>query len=87
MQPYTFKVVYKSGRTNPGDYLSRPPVEVKFKQQNMTEEYVNFIEANSVPKAMTLDEIIQATNDDPVLRGLREATKHNRRNSDRDQTV
>ena len=82
MQPYTFKVVYKPGRTNPADYLSRHPIEAKYKQQNMTEDYVNFIEANSVPKAMTLDEIIQATDNDQVLRALRDAIKHNRWNSD-----
>ena len=82
MQLYTFKVIYKPGTDNPVDYLSRHPVETEYKQQTMTEDYVNFIEANSVPKAMTLDEIIQATNDDRVLRGVREAIKHNRRNYD-----
>ena len=78
MQPYTIKVVYKPGSTNPADYSSRHPVEAKYKQQNMSEDYVNFIEENSVPKAMILDEIIQATNNDQVLRGVREAIKYNR---------
>ena len=82
MQPYTFKVIYKPGTNNPADYLSRQPVEIEYKQQTMTEDYVNFIEENSVPKAMTLDEIIQATNDDRVLRGVRAAIKHNRWNYD-----
>lgn len=75
MQPYTFKVIYKPGTNNPADYLSRHPVETEYID-------VSFIEANSVPKAMTLDEIIQGTNDDRVLRGVRAAIKHNRWNYD-----
>jgi hypothetical protein len=27
LQPYTFKVVYKPGATNPADYLSRHPIQ------------------------------------------------------------
>ena len=42
----------------------------------MTEEYVNSVTAfNSVPKAMTMEEIITATDSDKVLRGVRAAVK------------
>ena len=44
----------------------------------MTEEHVNFITYNSVPKAMTLEEIEVATNQDNTLRGLRAAIKLNK---------
>jgi len=43
----------------------------------MKEEYVNFIALNSVPKAMTIytEEIVTATDEDEVLRGVRDAIK------------
>jgi hypothetical protein len=78
LQPYTFKVVYKPGATNPADYLSRHPIQSNHKQQLLTEEYVNFIASNSIPKAMTIDEIIAATNLDRSLQGLRAAIKLNK---------
>ena len=39
---------------------------------------MNFIASNSIPKAMTIDEIIAATNLDRSLQGLRAAIKLNR---------
>ena len=77
LQPYTFKVTYKPGVTNPADYLSRHTVQASYKQQCMTEEYVNFIASNSVPKTMTIEEIIQATDSDRVLKGVRAAIRLN----------
>lgn len=29
LQPYTFRIVYKSGANNPADYLSRHPINLK----------------------------------------------------------
>ncbi|XP_028406808.1 uncharacterized protein K02A2.6-like [Dendronephthya gigantea] len=78
LQPYSFKVIYRPGRTNPDDYLSRHPVETSFEQQRMTEEYVNFIALNSVPKTMTIEEIVKATDEDQVLKGVRAAIKLNK---------
>ena len=43
----------------------------------MTEEYVNFIVLNSVPKAITIEEIIKATDEDQVLKGVQAAIKIN----------
>ena len=44
----------------------------------MTEQYVNFVTRNSVPKALTLKEIIDATNSDVTLTTLRDAIKTNK---------
>ena len=41
----------------------------------MMEEYINFIVDSSVPKAITLAEIIKATNEDRTLKGLRAAIR------------
>ena len=53
LQPYSFNVVYKPGSDNPADYLSRHPTRTSLKQQKLTEEYVNYLTRNSVPKAIT----------------------------------
>ena len=41
-------------------------------------KYINFVTQNSVPKAMTLKEILDATNDDAALTELRDAIKTNK---------
>ena len=43
----------------------------------MTEEYVNLVVHNSVPKAMALDEISKATDQDRVLKEFRAAIRLN----------
>ena len=40
LQPYSFKVVYKPGSNNPGDYLSKHPTRTSLKQQKLTEQYI-----------------------------------------------
>ena len=82
LQPYSFKVVYRPGATNPANYLSRHPTQTSRKQENMTEEYVNFIALNSVLKAMTMEQIVTATGADKVLRGVRDAIKQNKWDND-----
>ena len=68
LQPFAFKVIYKPGKENPADYLSRhPTTESIRKQEKMTKQYVHFIVQNSVPKAVTLTEIAEATNQDRTL--------------------
>ena len=71
--------MYKSGADNPADYLSRhPTTQSARKQEKMTEEYINFIIDSIIPKAMTLEEIVKATNDHPTLKGLRAAIRLNK---------
>ena len=77
LQPYQFVVQYKAGADNPADYLSRHPAS-NTNQSTMAEEtemYINFVTHNAVPKAMTIDEISEATNADRVLKGLRAAIR------------
>ena len=77
LQPYSFKVVYKPGSNNPADYLSRHPTRTSLKQQKLTEQYINYLTRNCVPKAMTLEDIKTATDEDRTLKGLRAAVKLN----------
>ena len=65
LQPYTFNIVYKKGSENAADYLSRH------------QEYVNFVTRHAVPKAMTLEEIANATKSDSTLQRLHAAIRLN----------
>lgn len=76
LQQYDFSIVYKAGTENPADYLSRHPVKIKSKEQNnIAEEYVNFLANAAVPNTLTISEIKEATQQDGTLRALRAAFK------------
>ena len=64
LQGYDFKAVHTQGSQNPSDYLSRHAIHGEERQRSLAEEYVHFLAANAVPKAMTLDEIQFATKQD-----------------------
>jgi hypothetical protein len=71
LQPYHFNVIYKPGATNPVDYISRHPASPRMSHPDrMAEEYVNFIERHTAPRAMPLDEIATATRADKTLSTL-----------------
>uniref|UniRef100_A0AAY5KA75 Gypsy retrotransposon integrase-like protein 1 n=1 Tax=Esox lucius TaxID=8010 RepID=A0AAY5KA75_ESOLU len=69
LQQYTFTVQYKPGKDNPADYMSRHPVDGQHTDNcsGNAEQHINFIIDNTVPKAMTLDEVRHETMKDPVL--------------------
>ena len=54
--------------------MSRHP-SVKPVEQNLAEDYVNFVCNNAVPKAMTLEEIKQATKEDVELQAVVKAVE------------
>ena len=59
--------MYTPGSQNPSDYLSRHAIPDEEQRRSPAEEYVHFIAANAVPKAMTLEEIQSATKRDKTL--------------------
>ena len=72
MDPSTINT-HKNGSQNEADYLSRHPINKSQSESNeeqIAEEYVNYIIANTVPKTMTLEEVKVATRKDQVLRGV-----------------
>ena len=75
LQPYSFKVVYKPGNDNPANYLSRHPTRTSLKQQKLTEQYINYLTRNCVQKAMTLEDIKTATDEEKTLKEVRAAIK------------
>ena len=76
LQPYNFRVIYKSGNLNEADYLSRHPVEVAAEsssEQRIAEAYINYILQHTIPKSMSLEEIKDATKTDRVLQKVQSA--------------
>ena len=76
LQPYDITVVYKPGSQNPAEYFSRHPsndIAQSTRASKVAEEYVQYIIDNSTPKMMTLQEVAEATQADPVLRAVMEA--------------
>lgn len=65
---YDFEVKYRPGESNMSDYLSRHPDAAKStRSADVAEEYLSFIAHQTVPKAMTIDEIIEETTKDVDL--------------------
>ncbi|CAB4009826.1 Retrovirus-related Pol poly from transposon [Paramuricea clavata] len=73
LQQYKFRVVYKSGSTNPADYLSRHPPDSKQKQTNIADKYVHFVTHTEVLPALTVDDVRKATSKDTLLGLIRTA--------------
>jgi transposase InsO family protein len=74
LQAYDCEIVYKAGKSNAADYMSRHPLESdeSDRESKVTEEYVNFLASNSVPKAMTLEEVKVETKADPTMQHVAE---------------
>ena len=73
LQPYAAIIAYRTGLDNPADYLSRHPqplIQPTSREQKVAEEYVNFISNHVIPRAMTLDDIRAATEQDPTLQAV-----------------
>ena len=67
LQSYNFTVEHIKGCSNPADILSRQPSSSDDGITSSTEVYINSLIANSVPKAVSFSEILEASNRDPVL--------------------
>lgn len=71
LQEYNFTVAHTKGVDNPSDFLSRHPCPDTSKhQEKAASAYVSFISAHAVPKAMSIDEIKEATKEDITLQRL-----------------
>ena len=79
LQSYKFTVMYQPGHLHAADILSRSPQPLTETDNNHeTEEYVNYIANNAVPKAMTLDEIETASQMDSCLKKVRDCLTRNK---------
>ena len=78
LQPYHFHVIYKPGKENIADTLSRLPRTDEGKNFDDTENYVNFITVKAVPKAMSAKEIEEVALNDKEMECLRQAVQTGR---------
>ncbi|GFN79604.1 Pol polyprotein, partial [Plakobranchus ocellatus] len=77
-QAYNMAINYKPGKENPADYMSRHPnksTKPSSREQKIAEEYVNHLAYNSIPKAMTLENIESETLKDRTLQAVFTAIK------------
>ena len=71
LQGYNFHVIHTKGSQNPSDFLSRHTTLKEPKcLATMAEDYINLLSLHAVPKAMTLEELQEATQADPTLSSL-----------------
>ena len=78
VQPlYSFNVQYQPGSDNPADFMSRHPLPSSptSHEKRCAEEYVNFVSMHAVPKALTLEEIKEATKADTTLQAVIQAVQ------------
>ena len=81
MMDYYFVVEYCPGKENKSDYTSRHPMPLhecsKFELRTTKEvqHYVNYVVTCSTPKAVTRDQIKDATEEDPALQALKYINK------------
>lgn len=78
LQPYHFNTVYKPGKENIADTLSRLPHRSEGKDFDDTVNYVNFITVKAIPKAMTAAEIEEVALNDKEMEQLRQAIQSGR---------
>jgi hypothetical protein len=70
LQSYDFQIHYRPGYDNPSDYMSRHPMNttsMTSQDSENSEYYIQFIAESTTPKAMTLQQIREATQNDPTL--------------------
>ena len=72
LMPYDCQLSYRPGRNeeNPADFISRHPNASKVQEQNVAEEYTNYVCINAIPKAMTIQEVEVETQKDPTMQAV-----------------
>lgn len=76
LQPYNATVVYRPGSDNPADFLSRHPCQQTrqtSREEKVAEEFIDYISINSVPKAMSIEQVRCATMADATLQAVVQA--------------
>ena len=81
IQEYDFIVEYRPGKDNPADYFSKHPVKTlnqSSREEKLAEEHINFVTANALPKTVSLEEIVNASQDDIVIQETMRALRTGR---------
>ena len=79
LQEFDFTFSHIKGTANPADFLSRLPFDIKTKTDNITEEFVNFVQNNVCLEAISIQEIQDKTKIDITLQKLSQKCEKNRK--------
>ena len=71
LQPYNFKLRHIPGATNPADMLSRSPMKAGPYRDNAEEFLCNII-SHAIPRAITVQSVLDASHSDTTLQQVRE---------------
>jgi hypothetical protein len=77
LSQYKFKAVYRPGKDNPADYMSRNPYS-HHATDELAEGYVRFIVHHAIPIALTLEEVQGETTADSTLQAVKNAVQSGR---------
>ena len=80
LQSYEYKIEHIPGNTNPADMLSNSPLPLDKEEEikcERVEKYINKIIAYAIPKAITLNEIMEESEKDKVLVQVVECIQRN----------
>lgn len=78
LQSYKYTVRFKPGRLNIADFLSRLLADDKVKATtNLAERQIAYVLRCATPKAVSIEEIAQASKEDEILIQVRQALKTN----------
>ena len=76
LQPYDFNIIYRAGKDNPADYMSRHPLpSTHTRQAESAEAFVSLITTHATLQAMTLEDIRSATAKDARLQRVIQCIK------------
>ena len=83
LMDYDFVVVHKPGAENMADYLSRSPMEWLnhhgcSRQSYLAEQHIHFVSSTAAPRAVKVDELIEATRNDEVLQTIIQLVRNGR---------
>ena len=76
LQPYNATVIYRPGSDNPAEFLSRhryKDANRTSREENVAEEFVNYVTINSVLKAIAIEHVRRETLVDPTLQAVIQA--------------
>ncbi|CAF0872845.1 unnamed protein product [Brachionus calyciflorus] len=66
---YDFEIKHRPGIGNPADYLSRQPLP-ETESSNISEDYINYLFSEALPRSVTYLEVISETKKDEILQEL-----------------
>uniref|UniRef100_H3BDC9 Integrase catalytic domain-containing protein n=1 Tax=Latimeria chalumnae TaxID=7897 RepID=H3BDC9_LATCH len=76
LQPYDVTVVYREGKDNPADYMSRHPAKdtkLTSREEVIVEEFVNYVALHTVPIAADFMSSNISASSDPTLQAVAKA--------------